>query len=150
MEPAWVGAQGTRERRLWSTVLRPAAVELAKRAAEISEAVAVYTRERLPVLLDNAEALETDRASTEASIRDFADVLQSGADPVDAASLGSATLAYAQDGAQHGIPLTVLLRSYRLAHAATSQHLHTILANHAADAAELNIATSMRRHEDQR
>jgi DNA-binding PucR family transcriptional regulator len=143
MEPAWVGAQGTRERRLWSTVLRPAAVELAKRAAEISEAVAAYTRERLPVLLDNAEALETDRASTEASIRDFADVLQSGADPVDAASLGSATLAYAQDGAQHGIPLTVLLRSYRLAHAATSQHLHTILANHAADADELNIATEL-------
>jgi DNA-binding PucR family transcriptional regulator len=143
MEPAWVGAQGTRERRLWSTVLRPAAVELAKRAAEISEAVAAYTRERLPVLLDNAEALETDRASTEASIRDFADVLQSGADPVNAASLGSATLAYAQDGAQHGIPLTVLLRSYRLAHAATSQHLHTILANHAADADELNIATEL-------
>ena len=138
-----MGAQGTRERRLWSTVLRPAAVELAKRAAEISEAVAAYTRERLPVLLDNAEALETDRASTEASIRDFADVLQSGADPVNAASLGSATLAYAQDGAQHGIPLTVLLRSYRLAHAATSQHLHTILANHAADADELNIATEL-------
>ncbi len=143
MEPAWVGAQGTQERRLWSTVLRPAAVELAKRAVEISEAVAAYTRERLPVLLDNAEALETDRASTEASIRDFADVLQSGADPVDAASLGAATLAYAQDGAQRGIPLTVLLRSYRLAHAATSQQLHTILASHAADADELNMASEL-------
>ena len=69
VEPAWVGAQGTRERRLWSTVLRPAAVELAKHAAEISEAVAVYTRERLPVLLDNAEALGS---STRVSINGVA------------------------------------------------------------------------------
>ena len=122
---------------------RPAAVELGERAAEISDAVMAYISERLPDLLDNAEALEANRASTEASIRDFAEVLQSGADPVHAARLGSATLAYAQDGAQHGVPLTVLLRSYRLGHAATSQHLNAILANHVADADELNRATEL-------
>jgi DNA-binding PucR family transcriptional regulator len=143
MEPGWVGARGARERRLWSTVLQPAAVELAARAPELADAVAAYTSERLPELLANAEALEVNRASTEVSIRLFAEVLQSGADPADAASLGSATLAYAQDGARHGIPLTTLLRSYRLGHAATSAHLNTILANHAADADELNRANEL-------
>ncbi|UOT01448.1 helix-turn-helix domain-containing protein [Rhodococcus opacus] len=143
MEPGWVGARDERERRLWSTVLQPAAVELAARAAELSDAVVAYTSGRLPDLLANAEAFEANRASTEASIRDFAEVLQSGADPTAAASLGSATLAYAQDGARHGIPLTTLLRSYRLGHAATSRLLNTILANHVSDADDLNMATEL-------
>ena len=126
MEPAWVGAQGESERRLWSTVVQKAAVELTERAREISDAVTVYTKERLPDLLDNAEALEANRASTEASIRDFAEVLRSGADPVKAVKLGSATLDYALDGAQHGVLLTTLMRSYRLGHAETARHLRTI------------------------
>src|ERR1700758_3105387 len=111
MEPAWVGAQGQPERRLWSTVIQKAAVELTERAREISDAVTVYTSERLPGLLDSAEASEANRASTEASIRDFAEVLRSGADPAEAVKLGSATLAYALDGAQHGVPLPMLTRS---------------------------------------
>ena len=143
MEPAWVGAQGEAERRLWSTVVQKAAVELTERAREISDAVVAYVGERLPDLLDNPEALEANRASTEASIRDFAEVLRSGADPVEAVKLPSATLDYALDGAQHGVLLTTLMRSYRLAHAATSQHLKAILARHAADADELNLATDL-------
>lgn len=143
MDPSWVGARGERERRLWSTVLQPAAVELADRATELADAVTAYTSERLPDLPANAEGMEANRASTEVSIRIFAEVLRSGADPADAVSLGTATLDYARDGAQHGIPLTILLRSYRLGHAATSQHLNAILANHAADQAELNLATEL-------
>jgi DNA-binding PucR family transcriptional regulator len=143
MEPAWVGAQGETERRLWSTVLQPAAADLVEHAAEISDAVVTFISERLVDLLRTAEALEANRASTEASIRDFAEILRSGADPADSAGLGSATLDYVVDGAQHGVPLTVLLRSYRLGHAATYQHLNAILAQHAADADELNRATEL-------
>ena len=143
MEPAWVGAQGEAERRLWATVVQKAAVELIERAREISDAVVAYVGERLPDLLDNPEALEANRASTEASIRDFAEVMRSGADPVEAVKLPSATLDYALDGAQHGVLLTALMRSYRLAHAATAQHLKAILARHATDADELSLATDL-------
>ena len=143
MEPAWQGAQGESERRLWSTVVQKAAVELTERAREISDAVTDYTKERLPDLFDNSEALEANRASTEASIRDFAEMLRSGADPVEAVKLPSATLDYALDGAQHGVLLTTLMRSYRLGHAATSRHLRAILAKHAADADELTAATDL-------
>ena len=99
--------------------------------------------DRLPDLLGNAEALEAYRASTEASFRNLAEVIRSGADPLRSASLGSATLEIALDSAHHGIPLTVLLRSYRLAHAATAQHVNAILAHHVTDADELNRAIEL-------
>ena len=143
MEPAWTGARDENQRRVWSSVLCPAAAELAERAAEISVAVNEFTSQRLPELLASAEALEVNRASTEASVRDFADVLLSGADPVAAARLASPTLAYALDGAQHAIPLATLMRSYRLGHAATSQHFTAILATHARDSEELNLAVEL-------
>lgn len=143
VEPAWRDAQGEIERRLWSAVLRPAAVELDEHATELSRAVVPYISERMPGLVDSAEAGEARRASNEASIRDFAKVLQSGADPVDAATLGSATLALVRDGAKRGVPESVLLRSYRLAHAATARHLYAILAKHTADAEELSLAIDL-------
>ena len=98
---------------------------------------------RLPDLLGNAEALEAYRASTEASYRNLAEVIRTGTDPLGSASLGSATLDIALDSAHHGIPLTVLLRSYRLAHAATAQHVNAILAHHVTDADELNRAIEL-------
>ncbi|GAB7144125.1 PucR family transcriptional regulator [Mycobacterium riyadhense] len=143
MQPDWSAAQGDDQRRVWSAVLRPAATELAERAAEIAAAVNTYTSERLTDLLSSAEALEVNRASTEASIRDFAGVLIAGADPAEAARLGPPTLAYAQAGAQQGIPLTTLMRSYRLAHAETSRHFNAILDTHARNADELNRASEL-------
>ena len=143
MEPAWRDAQGKTERRLWSAVLRPAAVELDEHAAELSRAVVPYISERMPISSDSAEAWEARRASNEATIHGFAKVLQSGADPADAATLGSATHALVRDGAKRGLPVSVLLRSYRLAHAGVARHLYTILANHAADAKELSLAIDL-------
>lgn len=127
---------------MWS-VVQKAAVELEERAREISDAVTAYTKERLPELLDNADATEANRASTEATIRDFAEVLRSGADSMETVKLPSATLDYARDGAQQGVLLTTLMRSYRLGHAAASQHLRAILAKHASDAEELTSATDL-------
>ncbi|SOJ53038.1 Purine catabolism regulatory protein [Mycobacterium simulans] len=143
MQPDWSAAQGDDQRRVWSAGLRPAATELAERAAEIAAAVNTYTSERLTDLLSSAEALEVNRASTEASIRDFAEVLIAGADPAEAARLGPPTLAYAQAGAQQGIPLTTLMRSYRLAHAETSRHFNAILDTHARNADELKVASEL-------
>jgi hypothetical protein len=143
VEPAWRDAQGETERHLWSTVLRPAAVELDEHAAELSRAVVPYISERMPDVVGSPEAWEVRRASAEATIRGFAEVLRSGADPVDAATLGSATLALVRDGAKRGTPVSVLLRSYRLAHAGVARHLYTILARHAADGTGLSLAIDL-------
>lgn len=143
MEPAWAGAQDDEQQRVWRAVLRPAAADLIERAGEISAAVNDYTQARLADLLVNEQALEVNRASTEASIRDFGQVLSAGADPAQATQLQAPTLDYARDGAQHGIPLTTLMRSYRLAHAATSTHFNAILQRHARNAEELRLASEL-------
>jgi DNA-binding PucR family transcriptional regulator len=140
MEPEWSGASSDDHRRVWTGVLRPAAAEMMERAAELAEAVNIYASQRLPELLASPQALEVNRASTEASIRDFAEVLLAGADPTEATRLGAATLAYAQDGAQQGISLTTLMRSYRLGHAATSEQVNAILSAHAQNPEDLKIA----------
>jgi hypothetical protein len=128
---------------VWSAVLRPAAVELDKRAVELSRTVVPYIGERMPLIVGSAEASEVRRASNEASIRGFAEVLQSGADPADTATLSSASRALVRDGAKRGIPESALLRSFRLAHASTLRHLHAILADLAADAKELSVAIDL-------
>ena len=73
--------------------------------------------QQLPDLLPDSESFEANRASTEASILGFAQILEQGADPARI-SLGAPTLAYAQEGARRGVPMTTLIRSYRLGHAA--------------------------------
>ncbi|ULE31816.1 PucR family transcriptional regulator [Mycobacterium sp. IDR2000157661] len=143
MEPSWDGVQRDDERRVWATVLRPAAAELAERAAEIAAVANEHTSARLPELLASAEALEVNRSSTEASIRDFAAVLMDGADPAGAADLPAPTLAYARDGAQHGVELTTLMRSYRLAHAATARCFSEILDAHASNADDRKLAAEL-------
>ena len=117
MEPDWSRALNSGQRRAWEMVLRPVAGELVARAREMSVEVTRAIGERLPDLLPDPESFEANRASTEASILGFAQILEHGADPA-ATSLGAATLAYTQESAQRGIPLTTLIRSYRLGHAA--------------------------------
>ena len=98
--------------------------------------------ERLPDLLPDPESFEANRASTEASILGFAQILEHGADPA-ATSLGAATLAYTQEGAQRGIPLTTLIRSYRLGHAAAWEAVTPLIAAHADDPEQRAIATEL-------
>ena len=69
-------------------------------------------------------------------------MLKSGADPSGAA-LPEPTLAYARHRAQHDIPVTRMLRNWRLRHAGIIVRVNTILASHAADDGELNLAIEM-------
>ena len=112
------------------------------RAREMSVEVTREIGERLPDLLPDPESFEANRASTEASILGFAQILEHGADPA-AASLGAATLAYTQEGAQRGIPLTTLIRSYRLGHAAAWEAVTPLIAAHADDPEQRAIATQL-------
>ena len=98
--------------------------------------------ERLGDLLPDPESFEANRASTEASILGFAQILDDGADP-GAVSLGAGTLAYTQEGAQRGIPLTTLIRSYRLGHAAAWERVAPLIATYASDPEQRAIATEL-------
>jgi hypothetical protein len=142
MEPEWSRAQDAAQRRAWEQVLRPVAAELLSAARGMSAQLAQAIGDRLPDLLPNAESYEANRASNEASIVGFAQVLEQGADPA-AASLGEATLAYTKEGAQRGVPLTTLIRSYRLGHAAAWEVITPMIAAHACDQEQRAIALEL-------
>ena len=125
------------DQRVWATVVRTAVHDMLARVHEISTAVTSEVAARLPDLLDSPEAVEANRASTEASIRDFAERMLASSDPTE---LPCATHDYAVDGARRGVPLTMLMRSYRIAHAATANELAAILMRNATDPAELSRA----------
>ena len=139
-----LGAQGESERRLWSTVVQKTAIELTERAREISDAVtALHRLSGCPTCWITPRRWKRTGPARRRVSATSPKCCESGADPVKAVKLGSATVEYALDGAQHGVPLTTLMRSYRLGHAATSRHLRAILAKHVADADELTSATDL-------
>ena len=142
MEPEWSRVKDGAERRAWEEVLRPVGEELTTRARDISVEVTREIGERLGDLLPDAESFEANRASTEASILGFAQILEQGGDPT-ATSLGAATLAYTQEGVQRGIPLTTLIRSYRLGHAAAWERVAGLIAAHAGDPEQRALATEL-------
>ena len=132
MQPEWERARTEANRQAWENVLRPVAAELASQAQQISVGVVNVIGAQLPELIVDAESFEANRASTEASILGFADILEQGSDPASA-SLGAPTLAYAQEGARRGVPLTTLIRSYRLGHAASWGQIAKLIDAHATD-----------------
>ena len=81
MEPAWSRAQGLAQRSAWDQVLKPVGAELAANARKMSVEVVKTISERLPDLLPDDESFEANRASTEASILGFAQILEQGGGP---------------------------------------------------------------------
>ena len=142
MAPDWSRAEDSVQRRAWDQILRPVADELTGAAREMSVQVTRAIGQRLPDLLPTPESFEANRASSEASILAFAQILEQGADPA-ATSLGAATLAYIQEGAQRGIPLTTLIRSTRLGHAAAWERITPLIAAQARDPEQRAIATEL-------
>ncbi len=114
MQPAWGRVTSEADRRAWADVLVTVARELEAAAGELSVAAARHVHLQLPTLFTDAESVEENRASTEASIRTFASLVQAGADPAST-DLPPATVAYAQTSVRRGDTLPVLMRSYRLA-----------------------------------
>ena len=142
MEQDWSQALNSGQRRAWETVLRPVARQITAGAPAMSIEVTRAIGARLPDLLPDAESFEANRASTEASILGFAQILEDGADPA-MTSLGAPTLAYTQEGAKRGISLTTLIRSYRLGHAAAWEAVVSLIAAHAGDLEQRAIATEL-------
>ena len=143
MEPEWNGAHDEVAARLWREVLRPAAARLRSEVPALSVTVVEAIARELPDLLDSPEDIEANRASIEASVRLFADILEDGVDPAESTRLEPATVAYAQDGARQGIALTTLFRSYRLGHAGTARHLTAILNEDVAEPTDLSRAIDL-------
>jgi DNA-binding PucR family transcriptional regulator len=128
--------------RAWERVLCPLAAATTEQAHELSVTLVERTRAETPELFDDPESAETNRASTEASLRAVAAIIEQGADPQDI-ELPPQTVAYARAAVQRGVPLTALLRTYRLQHAVLWDILLPLIAERAEDRCELAEATAL-------
>ena len=128
--------------RAWERVLRPLAAEVAENAGDLSRVVLGRIAEQVPELFADAEGAEGLRASTEASIRAFAAIVEERTDP-RAIELPVETLAYAHEGVRRGVPLASLMRSYRVGQAALWEILRPQVGDRAESQDELSEALAM-------
>lgn len=142
MDPQWEPARSPAARAVWLELLRPMAEGLRRDARQLSEEAVAYIRPHLPELFPDPESVEENRASTEASIRAAAEMIESGSDP-RATVLPAATVAYGQASVRRGVPFPALVRSYRLGHESASDAMFARIAELAGDADALARATRL-------
>jgi PucR-like helix-turn-helix protein/diguanylate cyclase with GGDEF domain len=127
---------------------RPAVAELmagvaaavASRPAAVHEDVYEVILRDIPELREDRPVLALLRSSVQANVDTCLQVLQHQIDLADVQAPAMA-VEYARRQAQRGMPLTVLLRAYRVGHACFSDWLLRELARQADDAQMITAAT---------
>jgi hypothetical protein len=116
------------------------AAAVTRRAAVVSEDVYEVVLREIPELRDDTSVLALLSSSVHSNVGTCLQILQHQID-LSAVQAPAAALEYARRQAQHGTPLTVLLRAYRLGHACFSDWLLKELARQADDAVMITAAT---------
>ena len=114
MELDWPPAQGPGAQRVWQQVLVPIAAELRAGAADLAERAVERMRSALPQLFPDELTVKENLASTDASLRQLAQIIEAGADP-RRVELPPSTLAIARAAVRRQVALADLMRFYRMA-----------------------------------
>ncbi|OBI53177.1 CdaR family transcriptional regulator [Mycobacterium sp. E787] len=145
MELTWEPLREPGSEQVWEKLLRPIAAELRSRAADLAERAAARMQAEMPVLFPDPQSVKENVVSTEAGIRQLADIIDVAGDPRDV-ELPAPTLAIARTGVQRQIPLASLMRFYRVTQELVWQWMWDRITAAAADqkqqAAALRLATS--------
>ncbi len=145
MELTWEPLREPGAEQAWEKLLRPIATELRLCAAELAEQAIARMQAEMPVLLPDPQSVKENLVSTEAGIRQVADIIDVAGDPRDI-ELPAPTLAIARSGVSRQIPLASLMRFYRVTHELLWQWMWDRITTTAPDrtqqAAALRLATS--------
>ena len=114
MEPTWEPLREPGAEKVWKQVLRPIVAELRSCAPDLAERAITRMQAEMPVLFPDPQSVKENIVSTEAGIRQLADIIDVAGDP-RAVELPAPTLAIARAGVQRQIPLASLMRFYRVA-----------------------------------
>ena len=114
MEPTWEPLREPGAEQVWKQVLRPIVAELRSCAPDLAERAITRIQAEMPVLFPDPQSAKENIVSTEAGIRQLADIIDVAGDP-RAVELPAPTLAIARAGVQRQIPLASLMRFYRVA-----------------------------------
>jgi len=113
MDLAWEPLREPDAKKVWESVLRPVAAGMRAQAAELAELCVARMQAEMQVLFPDPQAVTENVVSTEAGIRQLADLIDVGGRP-QVVELPAPTRAVARAGVRRQIPLASLSRFYRL------------------------------------
>jgi hypothetical protein len=116
------------------------ATAVSQRAAAVSKDVYEVILRQIPQLRDDKPLLALHASSVESNVDTCLQIMQHRID-LAAVQAPAAAVEYARRLAQHGVPLTALLRAYRVGHACFSEWLIIELARQSADAEMISATT---------
>jgi hypothetical protein len=111
-----------------------------RRAAAVSRDVYEVILREIPQLRDDKPLLALLASSVDSNVDTCLQIMQHRID-LAAVQAPAASVEYARRLAQHGVPLTALLRAYRVGHACYSEWLLTELAQQSRDAGMISATT---------
>ncbi|WP_373234811.1 hypothetical protein [Mycobacterium marinum] len=114
MELQWPPACDAEAQRVWRRVLVPLAAEMGTQAADLAQRAVARMQAEVPQLFPDEQTVKENLVSTEASLRQLAQVIEAGADPRQV-ELPPSTQAIARAAVPRQVALADLLRFYRLA-----------------------------------
>jgi hypothetical protein len=116
------------------------ATAVSRRAAAVSKDVYEVILRQIPQLRDDKPLLTLLASSVDSNVGTCLQIMQHRID-LAAVQAPAAAVEYARRLAQHGAPLTALLRSYRVGHACFSEWLIIELARQSGDAEMISATT---------
>jgi DNA-binding PucR family transcriptional regulator len=123
-----------------AALMASVAATVSSRAAAVSDDVYEVILREIPELRGDQPVLTLLASSVHSNISTCLQIMQHQID-LSAVQAPAAALEYARRRAQHGTPLTALLRAYRLGHTCFSDWLLKELARQTSDAQMLTAAT---------
>lgn len=135
MELQWPPACDAEAQRVWQRVLVPLAAEMGTQAADLAQRAVARLQAEVPQLFPDEQTVKENLVSTEASLRQLAQVIEAGADPRQV-ELPPSTQAIARAAVPRQVALADLLRFYRLAQELVWQWMFGRITADSRDAAE--------------
>jgi DNA-binding PucR family transcriptional regulator len=142
MELEWPAARDPAAQRVWQQVLVPIAAEMRAAAYALAEQAVSRMRTELPQMFPDEQTVTENLLSTDASLRQLAQIIEVGRDPrhVD---LPPSTVALARAAAHQQVALAGLMRFYRMAQEVVWQWIYRRITAKISDPADLAKAIEL-------
>ncbi|WP_309231317.1 helix-turn-helix domain-containing protein [Nocardia sp. SYP-A9097] len=139
---AWTPVIPVAAQRVWQEILRPIARELRASASTLTDRAVDRMLTELPGLFPDAQAAEESRGSILAHILQLADTLEHASDPRRFA-LPESGLSLIRSRVRRQVPLSEIMRLYRMAQERVWQWMFAGITTAAHDATELSMAVDL-------
>ncbi|WP_431950361.1 PucR family transcriptional regulator [Nocardia lijiangensis] len=142
MEVEWPPAREPSAQRVWREILRPMAAQMRVSAGDLAQRAVARMQIELPELFPDQQNVQENLVSTEASLRQLAQIIELAGDP-RGVELPPSTLAIARSAVHRQVALADLMRLYRLAQERVWQWMLTHIVGKASDAADQAVALDL-------